>query len=82
MSTSLSGEEGTPLPSSPLVPLPRHPRILDGVLVYGERASIVRISVGYAHIEQDDDIRLTVPLERLAWVADRSVWVIVPESAA
>ncbi len=60
----------------------RHPRIGDGVITWTETATIARISVGYAHIERDDDIKLIVPLDRLRWVADQDRWVIIPEEAA
>lgn len=60
----------------------RHPRILDPVLVWGERGSIVLLRAGYAHIERDDDVRVQVGVDRLRWDPLGSVWLIVTEDEA
>lgn len=56
----------------------RHPRIMDPVIVWGERGTIVLLQAGYAHIDRDDDIRTRVSTDRLRWVDDREAWVIIP----
>jgi hypothetical protein len=57
----------------------RQPRIFDRVLLWGESGTIVEHRAGIVVVDGDDQLRVTVPVDRLRWDPLGAVWLIVTE---